>query len=185
MSTEKIISEEGETNNEVVSQEEEIQPQNEVDFHDIIPPSKNNKICNCFHCFLAFMINLVLMVAMISEIAARIENKAFISIVDVIVDISILIIFVLIINYICTQKENILKAFTFYQIFTLFWGLVDLLSTFFYSIKNYNYNAIFDKLKFGKFILILLSFIINFTFFGCKKCKNKKVIKLLISIKIK
>ena len=104
------------------------------------------------------MINLVLMVAMISEIAARIENKAFISIVDVIVDISILIIFVLIINYICTQKENILKAFTFYQI-----------STFFYSIKNYNYDAIFDQLKFGKFLLILLSFIINFTFFGCIK----------------
>ena len=174
MSTEKIISEEGETNNEVVSQEEEIQPQNEVDIHDNIQISKNHKNCNCFHCFLAFLINLVLMIAMISEITARIANKAFISIVDIIVDISILIIFVLIINYICTQKENILKAFTFYQIFTLFWGLADLLSTFFYSIKHYTYDAIHDQLKFGKFILILLSFIINFTFFGCKKYKNKK-----------
>ena len=181
MSTERIIGEEGETNPELETPQEnneepEIQPQNIVDYQNIQginQPSKCNKNCCCFccHCFLALLINSLIIVTTIFEYMAAGECSIKANIFDIFVDISILFIYVLIIIYVFNRKENILNAFTFYQLFTLFWALPSLLSSFFTNIR-YHYINIYQALKGGKFFLILISFIINLAYFGAKK--NKK-----------
>ena len=181
MSTERIISEEGETNPELETSQEnkepEMQPQNEIDYQniqDIMQPSKCNKngCCICCHCFLALFINSLIIVSTIFEYMAAAECSVKVTIFDIFVDLSILIIYVLIIIYIFKRKENILKAFTFYQLFTLFWALPSLFSSL-YTPDRFYYIGIHRALKGGKLFLILISFIINLSFLGSKKCKKE------------
>ena len=182
MSTERIISEEGETNPELETPQEnneepEIQPQNIVDYQNIQginQPSKCNKNCCCFccHCFLALLINSLIIVITVFEHMAAAEGRIKATIFDIFVDISILFIYVLIIIYVFNRKENILNAFTFYQLFTLFWALPSLLSSLL-ADKRYYYFGFYQASKGGKFFLILISFIINLAFFGSKRIKKE------------
>ena len=182
MSTERIISEEGETNPELETPQEnneepEIQPQNIVDYQniqDFMPPSKCNKNCCCFccHCFLALLINSLIIVITVFEHMAAAEGRIKATIFDIFVDISILFIYVLIIIYVFNRKENILNAFTFYQLFSLFWALASLFSSIL-ADKSYYNLGIYQGLKGGKFFLFLVSFIINLSYFGAKRIKKE------------
>ena len=181
MSTERIISEEGETSPELETPQEnneepEIQPQNIVDYQNIQginQPSKFNKnCCFCCHCFLALLVNSLIIVISVFEYLAAAEGKIKPTIFDIFVDISIIFIYALIIIYVFTRKENILNAFTFYQLFTLFWALASL----FFSLladKSYYKIGIYQGLKGGKFFLNLVSFIINLSYFGAKRIKKE------------
>ena len=189
MSTERIISEEGETNPELEAPQEnnvepELQAQNIIDYQNVQEfnqPSKCNKncFCTCCHSFLAILIMLSIIIVSIIEFLARYELmkryecRGLYSLVDFFVDISILILIVLLIIYIKLKKENILNAFTFYQLFTLFWSVPSLLASKFYSQDRCKYRSPDQELKTGKLSLIIISFIINFAFYKCKKCKQE------------
>jgi len=183
MSTERIISEEGETNPELEAPQEnnvepELQPQNIIDYqnvHDINQPSNSNKIhcCTCCHSFLAILIMSSIIIVTILELKARYRCDGLYSLVDIFVGFSILILIVLLIIYIKLKKEKFLNAFTFYHLFTLFWSVPSLLSAFFYSNERSKYERSYKLLKGGKLLLILISFIINFAFFKCKKSKQE------------
>ena len=158
--------------------EPELQPQNIIDYqnvHDINQPSNSNKVncCTCCHSFLAILMMSSIIIISIFELMARYECRILYSLVDIFVDFSIIILIVLLIIYIKLKKENILNAFTFYHLFTLFWSVPSLLSAFIYYNKSNFYESSYKLLKGGKLLLILISFIINFAFFKCKKSKQE------------
>ena len=179
MSTERIISEEEETNLDLETtpqnKEPEIQSQNDIDYQNIQDINQSSKCqenycCNCCHSFFALVINPLIIVSIVFEFMAAYECSVQITIFDILVNASFLIIFVLIVIYILNDKENILKASTFYLLFTLFWGLPSLLYSFLIA-ESSSYIGNYQALKGGKLVLIFLSFIINLAFIRAKKCK--------------
>ena len=179
MSTERIISEEGETNLDLETtpqnKEPEIQSQNDIDYQNIQDINQSSKCqengcCICCHRFFALFINSLIIVSTVFEFMATAECRVQVTIFDIFVNISFLITLSLIIIYIFKRKENILKASTFYILFTLFWALPSLLYSFLTTKRSY-YIGTLQALKGGKLFLIFLSFIINLAFIGAKRCK--------------
>ena len=179
MNTERIISEEEETNLDLETtpqnKEPEIQSQNDIDYQNIQDINQSSKCqengcCICCHRFFFLLFNSLIIVSTVFEFMATAECRVQVTIFDIFVDTSFLITFALILIYICKRKENILKASTFYILFTLFWALPSLLYSFLTAERSY-YIGIYYALKSGKLFLIFLSFIINLAFIGAKNCR--------------
>ena len=119
---------------------------------------------NCFHYVICFISNLVLIIITIIEFIKRIKNKYLITIFDYLVDFFIFFSFYFTLAYFYRKKKNFLKGLIYYPFCSAFWGSADVLSI--YYIENNNdkisdeYNVC-NTLKIYKFLLILLTVIIN------------------------
>ena len=117
---------------------------------------------NCFHYIINFIINLGILILAITEFIIRKKSSYLTSILENLVDIFIAFVFIIVILYYFRKKENYLKGMVYYPLFSLFWGLGDLLTIFCYG-NPYDWN-IADSFKLLKIALILISLFINFTY---------------------
>ena len=117
---------------------------------------------NCFHFTINFIINLGIIILAITEFIIRKKSSYLTSILENLVDIFIIFVFIFVILYYFSKKENYLKGLVYYPFCSLFWGLGDLLTIFCYG-NPYDWNTA-DSFKVLKIALILISLLINFTY---------------------
>ena len=117
---------------------------------------------NCFHFTINFIINLGIIILAITEFIIRKKSLYLTSILENLVDIFIIFVFIFVILYYFSKKENYLKGLVYYPFCSLFWGLGDLLTIFCYG-NPYDWNTA-DSFKVLKIALILISLLINFTY---------------------
>ena len=143
--------------------EEEVSQNNNNDFkneasYESISDIKNTNNFNCFHFLISFILNLCLIVIAIFEFVIKKDCTIF----KYLVDIFILFVFIFVIIYFFSRKENYLKGFVYYPLCSLFWGTADLLTIFYIEeLHDWCYS---DFLKIAKISLIGLSLIINVTY---------------------
>ena len=117
---------------------------------------------NFLHFVLIFIINLGIVVIAIIEFILRKKSSYLTTIFDYLVDIFILFVFLFVICYFFTKKENYLKGFVYYPFCTLYWGISDLLTIFCFE-RSDNWNTA-DTLKVSKASLIIISLLINISY---------------------
>ena len=123
---------------------------------------------NFFHFAVIFIINLGIVVIAIIEFILRKKSSYLTTIFDYLVDIFILFVFLFVICFFFTKKENYLKGLVYYPICTFYWIISDLLTIFCFESSN-NWN-IADTLKVSKASLIIISLLINISYIKiCKK----------------
>ena len=123
--------------------------------YERITDLKNTNNFNCFHVLISFIINLCLIMIAIIEFVNKKDQLIF----NYLVDIFILFVFIFVIIYFCSKKDNYLKGFVYYPLCSLFWGIADLL-TIFYVEEPHDWCKS-DLFKIAKISLIGLSLIIN------------------------
>ena len=143
--------------------EEEVSQNNNNDFkneasYESISDIKNTNNFNCFHFLISFILNLCLIVIAIFEFVIKKDCTIF----KYLVDIFILFVFIFVIIYFFSRKENYLKGFVYYPLCSLFWGTADLLTIFYIEELHDWCNS--DFLKIAKISLIGLSLIINVSY---------------------
>ena len=164
-----------------ISQNDNFEPRNELfnqndnNENNIISQEYDNDSVtdfNFLHYIICFISNLILIIITITEFIKRIKNKYLITIFDYLVDFFIFFSFFFILAYFYRKKKNFLKGLIYYPFCSAFWGSADVLSI--YYIKNNNekitneYNDC-NALKIYKFILILLSIIVNVIYYKLYK----------------
>ena len=123
---------------------------------------------NFFHFAVIFIINLGIVIIAIIEFILRKKSSYLTTIFDYLVDIFILFVFLFVICFFFTKKENYLKGLVYYPICTFYWSISDLLTIFCFESSN-NWN-IADTLKVSKASLIIISLLINISYIKiCKK----------------
>ena len=123
----------------------------------------NSNNFNCFHVFIAFFLNLGLIIIASIEFIIKKDCTIF----NYLVDIFILFVFIFVITYFFTKKNNFLKGFVYYPLCSLFWAIGDLLSIF-YIESSHDWDKS-DTLKIIKVSLIVLSLIINISYMQFSK----------------
>ena len=116
---------------------------------------KDTSNYSIFHVLIAFIINFGLIAVAIIEFIYKSDCLIF----NYLVDVLIIFVFIFVVAFIFTKKENYLKGFVYYPICSLFWGTADLLSIF-YIEDSHDWNKS-DNLKISKLSLIALSLINN------------------------
>ncbi len=155
MSTEKMNTEGEMTQNEQ-------EPKNEASYEHINDIENSNNF-NCFHVIIAFFLNFGLIIIAIIEFMIKNDKTIF----NYIVDIFIIFVFIFVICYFFTKKDNFLKGFVYYPLCSLFWGIGDLLTNF-YIESSHDWDKS-DTLKIIKVSLIVLSLIINISYMKFSK----------------
>ena len=151
MNTEEEMSKDNEPKNESSSSYQNI---NDLD---------NSNNFNCFHVFIAFFLNLGLIIIASIEFIIKKDCTIF----NYLVDIFILFVFIFVVTYFFTKKNNFLKGFVYYPLCSLFWAIGDLLSIF-YIESSHEWDKS-DTLKIIKVSLIVLSLIINISYMQFSK----------------
>ena len=148
------------TEGEMTQNEQE--PKNEASYEHINDIENSNNF-NCFHVIIAFFLNLGLIIIAIIEFMIKNDKTIF----NYIVDIFIIFVFIFVICYFFTKKDNFLKGFVYYPLCSLFWGIGDLLTNF-YIESSHDWDKS-DILKIIKVSLIVLSLIINISYMKFSK----------------
>ena len=148
------------TEGEMTQNEQE--PKNEASYEHINDIENSNNF-NCFHVIIAFFLNLGLITIAIIEFMIKNDKTIF----NYIVDIFIIFVFIFVICYFFTKKDNFLKGFVYYPLCSLFWGIGDLLTNF-YIESSHDWDKS-DILKIIKVSLIVLSLIINISYMKFSK----------------
>ena len=148
------------TEGEMTQNEQE--PKNEASYEHINDIENSNNF-NCFHVIIAFFLNLGLITIAIIEFMIKNDKTIF----NYIVDIFIIFVFIFVICYFFTKKDNFLKGFVYYPLCSLFWGIGDLLTNF-YMESSHDWDKS-DTLKIIKVSLIVLSLIINISYMKFSK----------------
>ena len=148
------------TEGEMTQNEQE--PKNEASYEHINDIENSNNF-NCFHVVIAFFLNLGLIIIAIIEFMIKNDKTIF----NYIVDIFIIFVFIFVICYFFTKKDNFLKGFVYYPLCSLFWGIGDLLTNF-YIESSHDWDKS-DILKIIKVSLIVLSLIINISYMKFSK----------------
>ena len=138
------------------------EPKNESSYQHINDLDNSNNF-NCFHVLIAFFLNLGLIIIASIEFIIKKDCTIF----NYLVDIFILFVFIFVVSYFFTKKNNFLKGFVYYPLCSLFWAIGDLLSIF-YIESSHNWNKS-DALKIIKVSLIVLSLIINISYMQFSK----------------
>ena len=138
------------------------EPKNESSYQHINDLNNSNNF-NCFHILIAFFLNLGLVIIASIEFIFKKDCTIF----NYLVDIFILFVFIFVVTYFFTKKNNFLKGFVYYPLCSLFWAIGDLLSIF-YIESSHNWNKS-DALKIIKVSLIVLSLIINISYMQFSK----------------
>ena len=142
---------------EEISQNNNNDLKNESSYEGISDKNNSNNF-NCFHVLISFIINLCLIIIAIFEFVIKKDCLIF----NYLVDIFILFVFIFVIIYFFSKKENYLKGYVYYPLCSLFWGIADLL-TIFYVEEPHDWCKS-DLLKIAKISLIGLSLIINVSY---------------------
>ena len=140
--------------------------QNDEPFNSVNGLTGANRF-NCCHVLIALIINLCLLLIGVTEFFFKKEQEIF----NYIVDTFIFLVFIFVISFFITKKENYLNGFVYYPFCSLFWGLADFL-TIFYVEKPHDWGDT-DTIKLVKFSLIGLSLLINVGYMKC--CCKKEV----------
>ena len=148
------------TEGEMTQNEQE--PKNEASYEHINDIENSNNF-NCFHVIIAFFLNFGLITIAIIEFMIKNDKTIF----NYIVDIFIIFVFIFVICYFFTKKDNFLKGFVYYPLCSLFWGIGDLLTNF-YIESSHDWDKS-DTLKIIKVSLIVLSLIINISYMKFSK----------------
>ena len=148
------------TEGEMTQNEQE--PKNEASYEHINDIENSNNF-NCFHVIIAFFLNLGLIIIAIIEFMIKNDKTIF----NYIVDIFIIFVFIFVICYFFTKKDNFLKGFVYYPLCSLFWGIGDLLTNF-YIESSHDWDKS-DILKIIKVSLIVLPLIINISYMKFSK----------------
>ncbi len=148
------------TEGEMTQNEQE--PKNEASYEHINDIENSNNF-NCFHVIIAFFLNFGLIIIAIIEFMIKNDKTIF----NYIVDIFIIFVFIFVICYFFTKKDNFLKGFVYYPLCSLFWGIGDLLTNF-YMESSHDWDKS-DTLKIIKVSLIVLSLIINISYMKFSK----------------
>ena len=123
---------------------------------------------NFFHFAIIFIINLGIVAIAIIEFIIRKKSSYLTTIFDYLVDIFILFVFLFVICFFFTKKENYLKGLAYYPFCTLYWSISDLLTIF--CVESSNNWSTADTLKVSKASLIFISLLINISYMKiCKK----------------
>ena len=150
------------TEKEIVENEENDNGDSKVDTsYKNISDLNNPSNINCFYVLISFLINFSLIIVAIWEFII----KKYCTIFNYLVDIFILFVFIFVIIYLFTKKDDFLKGFVYYPLISLFWGIADFLSLF--VTDNYNNWSGLHTLKTIKFSLITISIFINIIYIKC------------------
>ena len=143
---------------EEMSQNDNMNSKNENESYENMSDLNNTSNFNCLHVLIAFIINLSLVAIVIIEFIIKKSSTIF----NYLVDIFILFVFIFVITYFITKRDNYLKGFVYYPIVSLFWAIADLLSIFYLEdSKGLEEGGI---LKVVKTSLITLSLFINVSY---------------------
>ena len=138
------------------------EPKNESSYQHINDLDNSNNF-NCFHVLIAFFLNLGLIIIASIEFIIKKDCTIF----NYLVDIFILFVFIFVVTYFFTKKNNFLKGFVYYPLCSLFWAIGDLLSIF-YIESSHDWDKSVT-LKIIKVSLIVLSLIINISYMQFSK----------------
>ena len=138
------------------------EPKNESSYQHINDLDYSNNF-NCFHVLIAFFLNLGLIIIASIEFIIKKDCTIF----NYLVDIFILFVFIFVVTYFFTKKNNFLKGFVYYPLCSLFWAIGDLLSIF-YIESSHDWDKSVT-LKIIKVSLIVLSLIINISYMQFSK----------------